>query len=113
MPPEIASYPPVTEELLQEAARRLRSAGSPSRIILFGSHARGEAHPDSDVDFLVIEPYDRPRHTRSAPYLAALAGMFPAKDVVVWTPEEIAEWADVPNCFITQALREGRVLDED
>jgi hypothetical protein len=42
--------------------------------------------------------------------LRALTGLFPAKDVVVWTPEEIAAWAEVPHAFSTTVLREGKVL---
>src|SRR5262249_21904175 len=51
-----------------------------------------------------------PRFRRAPRYLRALTGIFPAKDVVVWTPAEIAEWSNVPTTFITTALREGRVL---
>ncbi len=44
-------------ELIEEAARRLAStARPPARVILFGSHARGDADDESDVDFVVIEP---------------------------------------------------------
>jgi hypothetical protein len=39
-------------------------------------------------------------------------GLFPAKDIVVWTPGEVEEWRSVPNAFITTAVREGRVLYE-
>jgi hypothetical protein len=45
-------------------------------------------------------------------HLRALVGVFPAKDVVVWTPAEVAAWRDVPHAFITTALREGRTLYE-
>lgn len=44
--------------------------------------------------------------------MPALVGVFPAKDVVVWTPSEVEEWSRVPNTFITAALREGRTLYE-
>ena len=47
--------PPVTEELLREMTCRIREAGDPIQIILFGSHARGEAGPHSDLDLLVVE----------------------------------------------------------
>lgn len=103
-------YPPVTDELLQEAAHRILSAGSPLKIILFGSRARGIARPDSDLDLLIIEESDLPRYKRAARYLRALVGLFPEKDVVVWTPEEVQEWAEVANAFITTALREGKTL---
>jgi uncharacterized protein len=103
-------YPAVTADLLAEAVRRIRQAGDPLTIVLFGSHARGTARPDSDLDLLVIEESALPRYQRAARYLRALVGLFPAKDVVVWTPAEVAAWAGVPNAFITTALREGKVL---
>lgn len=39
-------------------------------------------------------------------------GLFPAIEIVVWTPEEIREWEQVPNHFVTAAVREGKVLHE-
>ncbi len=98
------------DRLLDEMVRRIRRAGNPQRIVLFGSRARGDAHPGSDLDLLVIEETDLPRHRRAIRYLRALLGLFPAKDVVVYTPAEVAEWASVPNAFVTTALREGRIL---
>ncbi len=107
---QLAAYPPVTEELLQEVVRRILAAGSPERVILFGSHARGDTHPYSDLDLLIIEESDQPRSGRCARYAKVLAGVYPERDVVAWTPEEVSAWADVPNAFITTALREGRAL---
>lgn len=103
-------YPPVTDTLLQEIVRRILSVGSPHTIVLFGSRARGDARPDSDLDLLIIEDSDLPRYKRSVRYLRALVGLFPAKDVVVWTPEEVQEWSEVPHAFITMALKEGKAL---
>ena len=106
----VERYPEVTESLLQEIVRRILAAGQPLKIVLFGSRARGEARPDSDLDLFIVEESDLPRHRRSPRYYRALAGVFPEKDIVVWTPAEIAAWAAVPNAFPTAALREGRVL---
>ena len=106
----VVSYPPLTEELLARVVERILSAGSPQIIVLFGSQARGDARPDSDLDLLIVEDSPVPRYKRAAPYLRALTGVFPAKDVVVWTPAEIAEWSNVSNAFVTTALREGRML---
>jgi predicted nucleotidyltransferase len=103
-------YPPVTEDLLQAVVRRILAVGAPYKIVLFGSRARGEARADSDLDLLIIEASDLRRYKRSPRYLWALVGLFPAKDVVVWTPEEVEAWADVPQAFITTALREGKTL---
>ena len=107
-----AAHPPLTPELLDEIVQRILRVGSPRRIVLFGSRARGEARPDSDLDLLIIENSDLPRYRRPPRYLRALLGIFPAKDVVVWTPAEVDAWRDVPNAFITTALREGRTLYE-
>ena len=97
---------------LQEMIHRILAAGNPQKIILFGSRARGDARPDSDYDLLLIEPSDLPRYKRAARYRRALVGLAPAKDILVWTPEEVAEWRDVPNVFITSVVREGIVLHE-
>lgn len=110
--PAEASYPPVTDGLLAEVVRRIRSVGSPRSVVLFGSRARGDARPDSDLDLLIVEESGLPRFQRSARYRRALRGVFPAKDVVVWTPDEVDEWRNVPNAFITSILAEGRVLYE-
>jgi HEPN domain-containing protein/predicted nucleotidyltransferase len=104
------AYPELTEQLLQEMVRRIRAVGQPDRIVLFGSRARGNHRPDSDVDLLIVEESDAPRHRRSAAYWKVLAGLFPEQDILVWTPREVAEWANVPNHVVTAALREGRTL---
>lgn len=110
MPPQALPYPLVTDELLRQAVQRICAVGQPVRIILFGSHARGEARPDSDLDLLIIEESRLPRHERSPRYYHALAGLFPSKDIVVYTPAEVEAWAQVPNALVTTAVREGRVL---
>jgi len=103
-------FPPVTAELLDEIVRRVLAAGNPTKIMLFGSRARGNARPDSDVDILVIEETDLRGAERDARYYRALRGVYPAKDIQVWTPGEVDEWRQVPNSFIMTVLGEGKIL---
>lgn len=100
------------DQILQEIVKQVLSVGGPEKVVLFGSRARGEAQPGSDYDLLVIEPSNLPRYRRAAKYRKALIGVCTAKDIVVWTPEEVAEWRNVPNAFITTAVNEGVVLYE-
>src|SRR5829696_5401467 len=84
----------------------------PHRLILFGSRARGEDHPESDFDLLIVAPSTEPRWQRTVPVYRALAGIGVPKDILWWTPEEIAEWRGVESHFINTVLREGKVLHE-
>ncbi len=100
------------EEVLDEVVARMVAAGEPLQVILFGSRARGDARSGSDYDFLIIENSATPRYRRAAKYRRALFGLIPSKDILVWTPDEAAEWSDVPQALVTTAIREGVILYE-
>lgn len=100
------------DAVIQEMVRRIVEVVHPDKIILFGSHARGQAGPDSDVDLLVVAPSDEDRAHRLLPVYRALREVGVSKDVVWWTEEEIAEWANVGPHFINRVLREGKLLYE-
>ena len=106
-------FPPVNEDLLSQVVQRILSvAGKPRLIALFGSRARGNFRAESDLDIVIVMDSELPRWKRSAKIRRALAGLFPAKDIVVYTPEEVDEWKAVPNAFITAILDEGKILYE-
>ncbi|HUT55440.1 MAG TPA: nucleotidyltransferase domain-containing protein [bacterium] len=98
----------ITEQILA----RIRKQGPVQRVVLFGSRARGEARPGSDFDILVIKESDEPRHRRSIPYYEAVADLPVEVEIVIYTPEEVMDWSQVPEAFVTTALREGKVLYE-
>lgn len=106
----------VSDDLLRQMARVIVREVEPERVILFGSHARGEARPDSDVDLLVIErePFGKLRsRRREAALLWRALSRFPVpKDIVVYSQEEAAACRDSPGHIVAEALREGRVLYE-
>jgi uncharacterized protein len=103
-------YPPLTPDLLNEIVRRILAIGNPLKIVMFGSRARGDSSPVSDLDLLIMEESSLPRWRRALPYVRALADVFPAIEVMVWTPEEAQEWSEVPAAFITTALHEGKTI---
>ena len=102
----------LVETTLEQIVQQLVSAGHPQKIILFGSQACDQASFDSDYDLLVIENSTVPRYCRAAPYRRALKNLGFPKDILVWTQNEIDDWQNVSNAFITTAVREGRVLYE-
>lgn len=102
----------VTEQVLQEAVRRLVGQFKPTRIILFGSQARGTADEHSDVDLLVICPVQGDRDTLAVAMDRALRGLRLARDIVVATPEEFERDRDIPGTVARPAWLEGKVLYE-
>ena len=107
------TYPVVDEALLSEVVRRIRSVGSPKKIILFGSHARGDAREDSDLDLLIVEAAESPPWHLASDYQGVLHGLYPRKDIFITTPNDIADWANVRGYLLTTAIREGKILYEE
>lgn len=101
------------EELIIEAERRLTAAAPAADIILFGSRARGEARPDSDLDLVVIEPDFAKRGEEYGRLRKELRGLEVAIDLVIYRCREVDEWGGVPGSFLHRVLREGRVLTAD
>lgn len=98
-------------EIIEEIGVRLaRSAPRDSRVVLFGSHARGEADEGSDYDILVIEPEVADAARESVRLRAELGDLLVPVDVVVIDRERARRRAAVRGTIVERALREGRVL---
>ncbi len=102
----------VDEAVLDEIVRRLVEAVDPDRIILFGSRARGDARPDSDVDLLIVKDSPEPPGRRDVRAHRALMGVGVPKDVLWYTPQEVLDCTGVRSHVVSRALREGTVLYE-
>lgn len=102
----------VDRSVLEEVVGRIVASVDPQKIILFGSYAYGKPHSDSDFDLLVVMESGLPRYKRAVPVYKALAGLLIPKDVLVYTPEEIEAWSEVPQAFITTVVKRGRVIYE-
>jgi uncharacterized protein len=96
--------------ILADIVRRVVEVAEPERIILFGSAARGEMGPDSDIDLLVIKAGEFNRWQLTTAIYRHLRGKGAAVDVVVVTPEEVRLYRDSPYLVIHPALSEGKVV---
>ena len=99
----------VREQMLQEIIRRVVKVAKPEKIILFGSAARDEMGPDSDVDLLVIKACDHRRNT-ARKIRRALFGIGVPIDIIVAKPQDIERYKDSIGLIYRPALREGKVL---
>lgn len=98
------------KSILADIVRRVVEAAQPDKIILFGSAARGEMGPDSDIDLLVIKGGKFNRWHLTTAIYRGLRGKGAAVDVVVVTPDEVERYGDSPYLVIQPALREGKVV---
>jgi predicted nucleotidyltransferase len=92
--------------MVDRIVRRFR----PEKIILFGSHARGDALPDSDVDLLVVMSVKGSRRQKAVKIGVALHDIAISKDVIVVTPEDFEWRKDIVGTIEWPAYREGKVI---
>jgi len=102
----------VDVEIAEKAAQLLLEAAPGSKVILFGSYARNEADPDSDMDFLVVEPEVKDRHAEMVRLREVLRPLRIPVDVLVTSAEAFEEWRDTPNTVIHEAATEGKVYEQ-
>jgi predicted nucleotidyltransferase len=98
------------QEHIARLVKRIVAKFHPEQIILFGSHARGAAGPDSDIDLLVVMAVEGSAYERGLEISLALPDIPVAVDVIVTTPEDFAWRKDVVGTIECPAAREGKVL---
>ena len=106
---------PATLDTLPAEARligqRLIEAFGADQVYLFGSHARGQAGPDSDLDFMVVVPSSRKtRYQRAVDALKFVRGLPGAKDIIVMTRAEWDRDLEAVCSLASTVKREGRLL---
>ena len=99
------------QKTLDDIIRHVVDVAKPERIILFGSAARGEMNPHSDVDLLVVKDAPDLRQLTARIY-QRLYGVGAAVDVVMVTPQDVERYKDSHALIIKPALREGTVMYE-
>ncbi len=96
---------------IQEFGRRVGREFGAQRVILFGSYARGVVSEDSDVDLLIIGPFEGRSVDKSVEIRLKLRPQFPV-DLIVRTPEKVRNRLEMGDNFIREILDEGKVLYE-
>src|ERR687887_165129 len=100
----------VTQAQIRRMVKRIVQQFDPEQIILFGSQARGDAGPDSDVDLLVVMPVEGSKREKQLEIRMALHDIHVPKDVIVSTPEEFAWRKEIVGTIERPAARQGKVL---
>jgi predicted nucleotidyltransferase len=90
--------------------RRIVERFDPERVILFGSHAAGRAGPDSDVDLLVVMPFEGSKLAKQIEVRLALDDFPLPMDIIVTSPEEFAWRKEIVGTIERPAARYGKVL---
>ena len=100
----------ISGEQIQQAVKRLVVAAKPSKIILFGSYARGDATEDSDLDLMVIEQEVVNKFDEMVRLRNVMGDMGVGVDLLVYSDGEAFRRSQVPGTVLYRAFKEGRVM---
>lgn len=100
------------KEIVNQIIEKIKRSYKPEKIILFGSYARGNPTKDSDIDLLIVKETNQKHRQRMLTVRKiiteenGLVGI----DILVYTPEEIAERLKMNDSFISKIFKKGNVL---
>lgn len=103
-----------SKEVINRAIEFVKEKTSPQKIYLFGSYAKGTQTKDSDLDFLIIEDTNLPRHKRTVPLYTLektkKIGAHIGIDFIIYTPSEFEKRKNEPNSIVGEVLRSGKLI---
>lgn len=102
----------IGSDKIADIVTKIVSGYNPEKIILFGSYATGKPTEDSDLDLMVIKATDLPRPQRTVQVRKMLYGAMVPIDLIIYTPQEIAESKDNIFSFVSEVLNTGKTLYE-
>lgn len=102
----------ITKQQIEKVVNTIVTCIEPDKVILFGSYAYGKPTEDSDLDILVVKDMNMDRNKRSIEVKKHLRGSKIPIDIIVYTKDEIDSWTESESAFITQIIKDGKVLYE-
>jgi len=109
--PTIDKRKRIPQKAIDQVVEQIVEKFKPQKIILFGSYARGNPRPESDVDMLVVMDTSLKESNISLEIHRHLNVMF-GLDLVVYTPKRLKERVDMGDWFVRDILKEGKILYE-
>ena len=109
--PAIDQRKRIPQKAIDEVVRQIVEKFKPQKIILFGSYARGDSHPESDVDMLVVMDTSLKEVQQAIQICQQIDYRF-GLDLIVHTPEQLAERLKMGDWFLRDVLKEGIVIYE-
>jgi Predicted nucleotidyltransferases len=100
----------ISEETIREAVQRIVIIAHPTRVILFGSYARGDVDEGSDLDLMVIEWEVRNKGEEMVRLHEAIGDVGAGVDILVYSEAEFERRSQVPGTVLYWARKEGKVL---
>jgi predicted nucleotidyltransferase len=102
----------ISEDKINEIVTTIATRFNPDKIILFGSYASGNPTSDSDLDLLIIQETDLPKHKRSFDIQKALIGSMIPMDILIYTQNEFEKEMEENFSFLGSAVKTSKVLYE-
>lgn len=109
--PTIDKRKRIPQKAIDQVVEQIVEKFKPQKIILFGSYARGNPRPESDVDMLVVMN-TKLREVNQAIEICQQINYRFGLDLIVHTPKYLAERMKMGDWFLRDVLKEGRVLYE-
>lgn len=104
----------ISQNDIREIRELIIKEYEPSKIVLFGSYAKGSANENSDLDLLIVADTEKniPRWKRGLALRVLLSKYSFPKDLLFYTNEEISHWLNTPMSFIHTVFKNGNILYE-
>jgi predicted nucleotidyltransferase len=101
---------PAARAHIARIVKRIVEKFHPEQVILFGSHARGKAGPDSDVDLLIVMDFEGEVRDKWLEIRQALRDIPVAVDAIVSRPQDFAWRKEIVGTIEWPAAKEGKIL---